>query len=313
MTAQSLRTLAARVSVVIPVFDRPHDVVSAVASAASQDPPPGEIIVVDDGSAHPPASDAFVGSAVPVVLIRQSENQGAAAARSRGIEAARGDWIAFLDSDDAWLPGKLQAQLPLVKESAETLAAVTCCWCVEDARGRPSGTREPRPGNCPSDFVSGCWFAPGATTIVPRRAFETLGLFSADLRRLEDYEWFVRFGLAGGRLDVARFVGAKVKAGRRAHSEAVTAAQHRILERYRHRLDAGDRRRMRAYLALERAAAYRTEGNCSGLAIWLALSLVLAPRLRIPLQSWWRDVDGQAQRTGGTGFPRSERSRRKAG
>jgi hypothetical protein len=97
------------VSVVIPCYNRAHLIGRSIQSALGQTVVPDEIIVVDDGSTDGSAAVARTfGSRMRVI---EQENAGAAAARNRGIAAASGEWIAFLDSDDEWHPEKLQRQL----------------------------------------------------------------------------------------------------------------------------------------------------------------------------------------------------------
>jgi glycosyltransferase involved in cell wall biosynthesis len=95
-----------RISAVIPTRDRRELVLAAVRSALAQDPAPLEVVVVDDGShdGTPAAVTEAFGDAVRVV---RGRGDGAASARNLGAREARGDWIAFLDDDDVWLPGHL--------------------------------------------------------------------------------------------------------------------------------------------------------------------------------------------------------------
>jgi glycosyltransferase involved in cell wall biosynthesis len=95
------------VSVVIPAYQMAHSVATAIQSAQTQVPPPREIIVVDDGSSD---GTAEVAAAVGGIRLFGQTNQGPSAARNRGIAEASGTWVAFLDADDCWLPGKLAAQ-----------------------------------------------------------------------------------------------------------------------------------------------------------------------------------------------------------
>lgn len=110
-----------RISVVIPCYNGGEFLAEAIQSALAQTHPPCEVIVIDDGSTDDSASIAE-SFGPPVRVIRQ-RNQGESVARNRGIEAASGDWIAFLDADDVWMPSKLEQQLAVV--DAETIAVHT--------------------------------------------------------------------------------------------------------------------------------------------------------------------------------------------
>ena len=97
-----------KISVVIPAYNSEETIARAINSVLAQTRPADEIIVIDDGSMDKTAQ--IVGSyGEKVILIRQ-ENAGVSVARNKGIEAATGDWIAFLDADDEWLPDKLKLQ-----------------------------------------------------------------------------------------------------------------------------------------------------------------------------------------------------------
>lgn len=99
----------AKISVVIPCYNRAGLIARAVASAVAQSHVPHEVIVVDDGSTDGSA-DVAASLPGPVRVLRQA-NSGASAARNAGIASATGDWVAFLDSDDEWHPDKLRLQL----------------------------------------------------------------------------------------------------------------------------------------------------------------------------------------------------------
>src|SRR2546425_2446463 len=102
------------VSAVIPTYNRGHLLKNAIDSILAQTYPVHEIIIVDDGSTD--GTDEMVRSYIrqkrSEVIIRyiRQENQGQSAALNRGIEKASGEWIAFLHSDDSWLPEKLERQ-----------------------------------------------------------------------------------------------------------------------------------------------------------------------------------------------------------
>ncbi|MGD0544240.1 MAG: glycosyltransferase [Candidatus Acidiferrales bacterium] len=105
--------MAPKVSVVIPTYNRRAQVIQAIDSVLGQTTPVDEIIVVDDGSTDQTADSIENAYGSRIILIRQ-QNSGVSAARNRGIRKAQGEWIAFLDSDDAWLPTKIERQLETV-------------------------------------------------------------------------------------------------------------------------------------------------------------------------------------------------------
>ncbi|MDH4201267.1 MAG: glycosyltransferase [Phycisphaerae bacterium] len=97
-----------KISVVIPVYNAEKHIARAIESVLAQTRPAEEIIVVDDGSTD--ATAEVVRSFGDKVILIQQPNAGVSVARNKGIERASGDWIAFLDSDDEWLPEKLKLQ-----------------------------------------------------------------------------------------------------------------------------------------------------------------------------------------------------------
>jgi len=121
------------ISAIIPTFNRASLLESALDSVLAQTYPVNEIIVVDDGSTDNTAEVVREkqGRAklkqIPIHLVQQQQG-GAAKARNAGIAASSGDWIAFLDSDDTWLPAKLTFQVDALAK-----APATCLACVTDA------------------------------------------------------------------------------------------------------------------------------------------------------------------------------------
>ncbi len=113
------------ISAIMPVYNGAATVAKALDSALSQTQPPEEIVVVDDGSTDATA-EIVARFGPPVRCVRQA-NAGPAAARNRGIAEARGQWVAFLDSDDLWYPTKLQRQRELIA-AAPDLGVVFCNW-----------------------------------------------------------------------------------------------------------------------------------------------------------------------------------------
>ena len=192
--------------------------------------------------------------------------------------------VAFLDSDNRWLPDKLATQLALLQGHESELVAVACGWMEE---GRAASRRMPIASADLADFASGCWFCPGTTVVLPRGVFDVVGPFDPTLRRLEDVDWFLRFALAGGRLEVAPMTGAVVSVGGRGRREQVSAACAHILRRHEEDLEPALRRNLLAYLDLERAAAARNDGHLLAMAGYVARSFAARPRRQLPMRRWW--------------------------
>jgi glycosyltransferase involved in cell wall biosynthesis len=114
------------VSVVISTYDRCEDCKRAVASALGQDPPPLEVLVCDDGSTDGTQAqlESWQATEPRLRYLRMERNRGTPApARNLGIAEAAGEWVAFLDDDDRWLPGKLAVQAPLLQQSGYDVVA----------------------------------------------------------------------------------------------------------------------------------------------------------------------------------------------
>ena len=106
------------VSVVIPAHNAAKYLAEAVASVRAQTAPVQEIVVIDDGSTDDTV--AVAAGLGPGLVCHRQAKQGAAAARNRGAEQAKGAWLTFLDADDLWRPGKLAAQLAWMQAAPET-------------------------------------------------------------------------------------------------------------------------------------------------------------------------------------------------
>lgn len=120
------------VSVVIPNFNREAELQRAVESVLAQDYRPLEVVVVDDASTRPISLDLDAAAGQLVRWVRLERNSGGATARNAGIDAARGELVAFLDSDDVWVPGKLTQQLAAYHADGSPADAVYYCQVVLD-------------------------------------------------------------------------------------------------------------------------------------------------------------------------------------
>ncbi|MBT8404951.1 MAG: glycosyltransferase family 2 protein [Gemmatimonadetes bacterium] len=122
--------MAPLVTCIIPVFDGERFLAEAVESVLAQSWTEIEVLVVDDASTDstPEIADAF---GEPVRRIRLAENRGPAAARNRGLDKARGDFVAFLDADDRWLPAKLERQMARMPDLDLCFTAYQNFWEAE--------------------------------------------------------------------------------------------------------------------------------------------------------------------------------------
>ena len=173
------------VSVVIPTYNRAKVILRALDTALSQTYGNLEIIVVDDGSTDD--TQAVLAPYADRIRYLFQANQGASAARNHGINAARGKYIAFLDSDDAWLPNKLERQVALL-ESQPDLSFVACLATTERR------THEGYDDHA-SQFVKFIVqpFTQNMTRYVVRRdCFQQHGLFDTSIHGPEDWELWLR-------------------------------------------------------------------------------------------------------------------------
>jgi glycosyltransferase involved in cell wall biosynthesis len=178
------------VSAVIPTYNHAAFLADAIRSVRIQNWPGTEIIVVDDGSSDNTA-EVLRGLAGEDLRVEVQENLGAAAARNRGIELARGKWIAFLDSDDLWLPGKLAAQMPVLEKSTGFGFSFAEAFMLE----RDGGQSRLKPQLVGDDIFRSLMTGPQFlidTVVVRRDYFERLGGFDAGLRTGEDWDMWLR-------------------------------------------------------------------------------------------------------------------------
>ena len=193
-------------SVVIPTWNRARLVCEAVESALSQRNGQVEVIVVDDGSTDDTANILTRNFGSRIHLLRQPSRRGVGAARNAGIRLANGELVAFLDSDDLWLPGKLDAELRLLEQFPDADAVVSDSLCfVEgqaDDRSRFALTGLLAATQGHVRWVSECqWLWTNSrkavqmsTLILRREALARIGctLFAEDLLSCEDWDFQMR-------------------------------------------------------------------------------------------------------------------------
>jgi glycosyltransferase involved in cell wall biosynthesis len=169
--------------VIIPVYNGARFLRAAVESVFAQTYRPFEVIVVDDGSAD---DSGDIAQSFPDVRYMRQENQGVAAARNNGIEAARGEFFAFLDQDDLWTPEKLRLQIEHLLNHPEvgyTLSQQQ--FFLEPGTTLPAWFRKELLTSVHTGWVLG-------TLVVRRKAFEQIGNFETGYSAANDSDWFFR-------------------------------------------------------------------------------------------------------------------------
>lgn len=191
------------VSAIIPTYNRAHIICEAVDSVLTQTYPHIEVIVVDDGSKDDTlARLQQYGGRIRVV---SQANAGPASARNRGIAVARGDLIAFLDSDDIWLPTKIERQVALMQRAG---ASVTCCLCNIMMKWNSGDRASFDIALLKPSVEEGVWLNPDEVLatrfvlfnqgiMIRREVLERIGVFDESIRYLEDVEFPQRLSLEG--------------------------------------------------------------------------------------------------------------------
>ncbi|MBN2032723.1 MAG: glycosyltransferase family 2 protein [Deltaproteobacteria bacterium] len=181
----------AEVSVIIPTYNRAQKVARAIASVLYQSFTDYEMVVVDDGSKDDTAEILSLFHPHIVRLIHV-ENRGVSAARNTGILASRAPFIAFLDSDDYWLPEKLVVQTAFFKAHPESVVCQTQEHWIRN--GRPVNPRRKhlKPnGDIFQPSLKLCLVSPSAA-MIRRTLFNEVGLFDESMPVCEDYDLWLR-------------------------------------------------------------------------------------------------------------------------
>lgn len=198
------------ISAVIPAYGAEAHIAAAIESASRQSPAPAEIIVVDDASGD---RTGAIATAMGARLISFARNAGQSAARNAGVTAATQPWVAFLDADDVWLPGKLAAQWDALRRWPDAalcftdfdvvytggevvqraLTAGSAYRTIHASERLGDAVRFP-PGSIARGLLrSQAMFVRQSSIIVNRALFLAGGGYDERLRMAEDYEFFLRF------------------------------------------------------------------------------------------------------------------------
>lgn len=225
--ASASQARAPRVSVVIPAYNSAQYIGETLDSVFGQTYRDFEVLVINDGSPDTEALEAVLRPYLERIVYLKQENRGPAAARNFGIRRAQGEYIAFLDSDDCWLPGYLASQMRMFDEtpapdmvSADTELfgdsphAGKSFWELCPPRG-PATLKNLLTRDCA--IVTSC-------TVARRSVLVSAGLFDEDICGPEDLDLWLRVVHSGARLVLQQ----QVLGRRRLHADALTAGPLRI-------------------------------------------------------------------------------------
>ena len=179
------------ISVIIPTYNRAYILPKAIESVLNQTFKDLEIIVVDDGSTD---STPYLISKYPIKYVRKP-NQGVAKARNTGILKSKGDFIAFLDSDDIFVETKLEKQLNFLEKHPEyKIVQTEEIWYKGEKKINPKKIHQKAEGWFFDRAIKRC-IVSVSTVLIKREVFNKIGLFDEDFPVCEDYEFWLRVAL----------------------------------------------------------------------------------------------------------------------
>ena len=224
-----------QISVVMPAYNTAHLIAGSLDSVFQQTFRDFEVVVVNDGSPDTPQLEKVLehylsSSPEKMVYIRQ-ENKRAAGARNTAIARARGEFLAFLDSDDCWSPDHLASQMKLFEEDP-TLDFVYSNGLSVGNPNRPREFMQRCPSQGTADFgaliVERCQI-PVSTVVVRKTAIVRAGMFDETLPRCDDYDMWLRTAFYGAKIGYTRRVQARLNGGR---PGSLGASRVRMAEAY---------------------------------------------------------------------------------
>jgi glycosyltransferase involved in cell wall biosynthesis len=242
-----------RVSVIIPVY-RAAFLREALDSVFEQTHSADEVIVIDDGSPDQELLHQAVDPYAGRITLKRQRNAGAAAARNVGLAAATGDFVAFLDADDRWMPNFLHDQLAFLQASPDVDLVYADATVTGDtpAAGRTFMTMCPSRGAVTLESLLAQECNVITSTVVVRRSLVlAVGMFDEELRRGQDFDLWLRLVEKGARVRYQQ----RVLALRRLHGDNLSGTRLNELERALHVF--GKAMRTLALSAREREAAER--------------------------------------------------------
>ena len=179
-----------RISVIIPTFNRAHLLPRSIDSLLSQTFSAHSVVIVDDGSTD--GTENLVCEKYPEITYLKQNNHGVSAARNAGIAATSDEWLAFLDSDDEWLPEKLQCQMDALEAEPEMMVCHTDeIWIRNGKHVNPMKKHNKHGGWIFDKCLPLCCISP-SSVIIHRSVLDEIGFFDQSLPACEDYDLWLR-------------------------------------------------------------------------------------------------------------------------
>ena len=179
-----------KISVIIPTYNRKHTLQRAIDSVLAQTFKPFEIIIVDDGSKD--GTKEWLLQNYPSVQYIHQPNNGVSSARNKGIQISQGSWIALLDSDDEWMPEKLEYQSRFLEMNRDSSFCHTNeIWIRNGVRVNQMKKHKKYGGDIFKHCLDICRISP-SSSIIKKDVFEEVGAFDESLTVCEDYDLWLR-------------------------------------------------------------------------------------------------------------------------
>lgn len=209
-------TSSPRVSVIIPSYKTADLIAGCLDSVFAQSYTDFEAIVVNDGSPDTPQLEKVLDPYMERIVYLRQENKRAAGARNHAIRHARGEFLAFLDSDDSWMPDHLARQMRLFAADPSLDLVYSNSLLVGDPRHEvPFMDKCPSEGEAtfPALIVERCQVAI-STVVARKRVIVDAGLFDENLLRCDDYDMWLRAAFCGAKIGYSRNIQARMFIGR---------------------------------------------------------------------------------------------------
>jgi Glycosyl transferase family 2 len=249
-----------RVSVIIPCYNTAALIKNCLDSVFSQTFSAYEVVIVNDGSPDTAQLHQALQPYREKIVYLEQQNKGAAGARNTAIARARGEFLAFLDSDDSWLPDHLAWQIELLDGDPALGLVYSDALLIRDS-GHPKTFMEKCPSKGPATFealvIESCQI-PISTVVARKDAIVTAGGFDETLRRCDDYDIWLRAAFSGTKIAYRRSPQARLFLGRPdslgGSQSKMTEACWQILKKTAQTLPLSDAQRK---LVNDRAAEFK--------------------------------------------------------